>query len=127
MPADIQSPLGVYLDHLERGELVYQFSPEAGRPVFFPRVLCPFTGGDRLEWRVSAGIGTVHATTVVHPAEGAPYNVALIDCDEGFRMMSRVEEVAPDKVRIGLRVRFRVHRPGGDEPPYPVFIPVEAA
>jgi len=126
MPADIQSPLGVYLDHLERGELVYQFSPEAGRPVFFPRVLCPFTGGDRLEWRVSAGIGTVHATTVVHPAEGAPYNVALIDCDEGFRMMSRVEEVAPDKVRIGLRVRFRVHRPGGDEPPYPVFIPVEA-
>jgi uncharacterized OB-fold protein len=126
MLADIQSPLGVYLDHLERGELVYQFSPEAGRPVFFPRVLCPFTGGDRLEWRVSAGIGTVHATTVVHPAEGAPYNVALIDCDEGFRMMSRVEEVAPDKVRIGLRVRFRVHRPGGDEPPYPVFIPVEA-
>jgi uncharacterized protein len=127
MPADIQSPLGVYLDHLERGELVYQFSPEAGRAVFFPRVLCPFTGSDRLEWRVSAGIGTVHATTVVHPVEGAPYNVALIDCDEGFRMMSQVEGVAPDKVRIGLRVRFRVHRPSGDEPPYPVFVPLEAA
>jgi uncharacterized OB-fold protein len=99
----------------------------SGRAVFFPRVLCPFTGSDRLEWRVSTGIGTVHATTVVHPAEGAPYNVALIDCVEGFRMMSRVEEVAPDKVGIGLRVRFRVHRPSGDEPPYPVFVPVEAA
>ena len=127
MQADIPSPLRVYLDHLERGELAYQFSLEAGRPVFFPRVLCPFTGSDRLEWRVSAGVGTVHATTVVHPVEGTPYNVALIDCDEGFRMMSRVEEVAPDKVRIGLRVRFRVHRPGGDEPPYPIFVPVEAA
>ncbi len=127
MLADVQSPLRVYLDYLERGELAYQFSLAAGRPVFFPRVLCPFTGSDRLEWRVSAGIGTVHATTVVHPAEGAPYNVALIDCEEGFRMMSRVEEVAPDKVRIGLRVRFRVHRPSGDEPPYPVFVPVEAA
>ncbi len=127
MPADVQSPLTVYLDHLERGELAYQFSLAAGRPVFFPRVLCPFTGSDRLEWRVSAGIGTVHATTVVYPADGAPYNVALIDCEEGFRMMSRVEEVAPDKVRIGLRVRFRVHRPSGDEPPYPVFVPVEAA
>ncbi len=127
MPADVQSPLTVYLDHLERGELAYQFSLAAGRPVFFPRVLCPFTGSDRLEWRVSAGIGTVHATTVVHPAEGAPYNVALIDCEEGFRMMSRVEEIAHDKVRIGLRVRFRVHRPSGDEPPYPVFVPVEAA
>jgi hypothetical protein len=42
-------------------------------------------------------------------------------------MMSRVEEVAPDKVRIGMRVRFRLHRPGGDESPYPVFVPVEAA
>ena len=100
MQADIQSPLKVYLDHLDRGELAYQFSLAAGRPVFFPRVLCPFTGSDRLEWRVSAGIGTVHATTVVHPVEGTPYNVALIDCDEGFRMMSRVEEVAPDQVRI---------------------------
>jgi len=124
---DVQSPLKVYLDHLERGELAYQFSLAAGRPVFFPRVLCPFTGSDRLDWRVSAGIGTVYATTVVHPGEGALYNVALIDCEEGFRMMSRVEEIAPDKVRIGLRVRFRVHRPGSDEPPCPVFVPVEAA
>jgi uncharacterized OB-fold protein len=127
MQAEVQSPFRVYLDHLERGELAYQFSLAAGRPVFFPRVLCPFTGSDQLEWRVSAGIGSVYATTVVHPPEGAPYNVALIDCDEGFRMMSRVEEVAPDKVRIGMRVRFRLHRPGGDEPPYPVFVPVEAA
>jgi hypothetical protein len=43
---DVQSPLKVYLDHLERGELAYQFSLAAGRPVFFPRVLCPFTGSD---------------------------------------------------------------------------------
>jgi len=28
-------------------------------------------------------------------------------------------------VRIGMRVRFRVHRPGGDDPPYPVFVPME--
>jgi len=127
MPAVTKSPLNAYLDHLERGELAYQFSPEAGRAVFYPRVLCPYTGSSNLEWRVSKGLGTVYATTVVHPAEGAPYNVALIDCDEGFRMMSRVEDIAPDKVHIGLRVRFRVLHPGGDEPPCPVFVPAEAA
>jgi uncharacterized protein len=127
MPAGEQSPLNTYLAHLEKGELAYQFSPDAGKAVFYPRVLCPFTGSGKLEWRVSKGLGTVHATTVVHPAEGADYNVALIDCDEGFRMMSRVEDIAPDKVRIGLRVRFRVHRPGGEEPPCPVFVPAEAA
>ena len=123
MPSQTQSPLKTYLDHLERGELAYQFSPTANRAVFYPRVLCPFTGSDRLEWRVSGGKGRVHATTVVHPQEGAPFNVALIDCDEGFRLMSRVEDVAPNDVKIGMRVRFRVHRPGGEEPPCPVFVP----
>ena len=121
------SPLTTYLAHLDRGQLAYQFSPEADAPVFFPRVICPKTGSDRLEWRVSAGLGTVHATTVVHPQKGTPYNVALIDIDEGFRMMSRVEDVPPEQVRIGMRVRFRVHRPAGDEPACPVFTPVAAA
>jgi uncharacterized OB-fold protein len=119
-----QSPLAVYQGHLERGELAYQWSPEAARAVFYPRVLCPYTGSERLEWRVSQGLGTVYATTVVHPRDGAPYNVALIDMDEGFRLMSRVEGLAPEAVGIGMRVRFRVHRPEGDEPAYPVFTPV---
>ena len=118
-----ESPLAVYQAHLDKGELAYQWSPEARRAVFYPRVLCPFTGSDRLEWRLSAGFGTVYATTVTHPRDGAPYNVALIDLDEGFRMMSRVEDVPPEAVKIGMRVRFRVHRPDGDDPAYPVFAP----
>jgi uncharacterized OB-fold protein len=120
-----ESPLAVYQAHLERGELAYQWSPEASRAVFYPRVICPFSGSDRLEWRVSTGLGTVYAATGTHPREGAPYNVALIDCDEGFRLMSRIEEIAPEAVRIGMRVRLRVHRPEGNEPSYPVFVPVD--
>ena len=67
----------------------------------------------------------MHATTVVYPQKGEPYNVALIDVDEGFRMMSRVEDIAPLDVRIGMRVKFRVHAAEGDEPPYPVFTPAD--
>jgi uncharacterized OB-fold protein len=93
--------------------------------VFYPRIICPITGSDRLEWRVSKGMGTVHATTVVYPQQGVPYNVALIDVDEGFRMMSRVEDIAPLDVRIGMRVKFRAHQPEGDEPPCPVFTPAD--
>jgi uncharacterized protein len=118
-----ESPLAVYLSHLERGELAYQWSSEGGKPVFYPRIICPHTGSDRLEWRVSAGLGTVYATTVTHPRQGAPYNVALIDMDEGFRLMSRVEDIAPEAVEIGMRVRLRVRPAEGDEPPYPIFIP----
>ena len=118
-----QSPLAIYQAYLDKGELAYQWSAAAGRAVFYPRVICPFTGSARLEWRISKGLGTVHATTVVHPAEGTPYNVALIDCDEGFRLMSRVEDIAPMDVKIGMRVKFRVHKPGGEEDPISVFTP----
>lgn len=119
-----QSPLGIYNGYLKQGKLAYQFSPASGKPVFYPRAVCPDTGSEVLEWLVSKGLGTVHATTVVHPQQGEPYNVCLIDVDEGFRLMSRVEDIAPDAVKIGMRVTFRVHEQGGDEPPFPVFMPV---
>ena len=51
-----ESPLAVYQAYLDKGELAYQWSPEAQKAVFYPRVICPFTGADRLEWRVSAGL-----------------------------------------------------------------------
>jgi uncharacterized OB-fold protein len=128
MEMQAQSPLSAYVAYLERGELGYQYSESLGAAVFYPRVIAPRTGANDLEWRVSKGLGTVHATTVVHPQKGDPYNVALIDMDEGFRMMSRVEDVPPQAVRIGMRVRFRVCRPDGeDELPYPVFFPAETA
>jgi uncharacterized protein len=118
------SPLATYLQHLERGELAYQFSSDAGKPVFFPRVVCPYTGSDRLEWRVSKGVGTVYATTYVQPREGAAYNVALIDMDEGSRLMSRVECIPAEDVHIGMRVSLRVQEKSANTSACPVFVPV---
>lgn len=126
MAQSTASPLATYIEHLKRGQLGYQFSPSLNAAVFYPRVVAPGTGADDLEWRVSKGLGTVHATTVVHPREGDPFNVCLVDVDEGFRMMSRVEDIAPRDVKIGMRVKVRVHQPPGDDDPYPVFTPVGA-
>ena len=117
-----QSPLGVYQEHLNKGELAYQVADD-GKAVFYPRAVAPGTGSGDLKWRVSRGLGTVYATTVVHYRNEAPLNVALIDLDEGFRMMSRVEDVDPMQVKIGMRVRFRVHPGDEKQPPYPVFTP----
>jgi hypothetical protein len=124
MPDKPASPLATYLSYLERDELAYQFSPSANAAVFYPRVIAPGTGADDLQWRVSGGLGVVYATTAVHPQQGAPYNVALIDMDEGFRLMSRVEDIAPAAVKIGQRVKFRVHRQEAEDP-CPVFTVVE--
>ena len=119
------SPVDQYREHLSRGELCYQ-ADGSGRAVFFPRVTAPngFTGA--LTWKKSAGLGTVYATTFIAPKGEPAYNVSLIDMDEGFRLMSRVENIAADDVRIGMRVKVRIHPAAGDEGPYPVFDPVEA-
>ena len=127
MPNDATSPYATYLSHLEKGELAYQFSPAANRAVFFPRVTAPNGFSGTLTWKKSAGLGTVYATTFIAPKGEPAYNVSLIDMDEGFRLMSRVENLAADKVRIGMRVKVRIHPAAGDEGPYPVFDPVEAA
>ena len=95
--------------------------------MFFPRVRCPYSGQDCLEWRLSAGTGTVYSTSVVYPRKGEPYNVALIDLDEGFRMMSRVEGADPAQVAIGQRVRFHAVSEADLDDPIPVFTPMEPA
>ena len=111
-----------YQRQLNAGVLAYQYSPAAQRAVFYPRLVCPYSGSDQLEWRESAGLGTVHAVTYLYPKGEAAYNVVLVDVDEGFRMMSRVltpEGGAGDSVKIGDRVRVRiVHKQGEDSIPF---------
>lgn len=119
------SPLATYQAHLERGELAYQVTPD-GRAVFFPRVAAPGTG-QALAWRVSQGLGTVYATTVNYVRGEPPRHVALIDLDEGFRMMSRVEDMAPEAVRIGLRVKLKVLPAEEGRGALPVFVSLEGA
>jgi uncharacterized OB-fold protein len=107
-----ESPHARFAAACREGRLDYQWDPRAGRAVFHPRV------GEHLEWRTSEGLGTVYATTVLRRRDEAPANLALIDLDEGFRMMSRVEGVAPEDVAIGMRVRVRF-----DDDAVPVFEP----
>ena len=77
--------------------------------LFYPRVAEPVTGARDLEWVEASGRGTVHATTVVRAKPPQqPYNVALVDLEEGPRVMSRVEGIAPEAVRIGMKVQARI-------------------
>jgi hypothetical protein len=53
-----QAPMVTYQEYLDRGELGYQFSLAAEKAIFYPRVVCPYTGTTDFEWRVSEGNGT---------------------------------------------------------------------
>lgn len=102
------SPDAEYAAFLAEGKFMLQRVRNGGSHVFYPRLAAPGTA-EALEWVEASGLGRVYSTTTINrkpPAE--PYNVALIDLDEGVRMMSRVEGVAPDDVRIGMRVKARI-------------------
>jgi uncharacterized OB-fold protein len=120
-----KSPLAVYREYCERGELAYQVCTDDGSVVFFPRLTAPGTGSPNLEWRVSKGLGTVYATTTLHRRGEDPYDISMVELDEGFKMMSRVESIDPMDVKIGMRVKVRMIPGTEKQPAYPVFDPVE--
>ncbi len=94
---------------LAQGRFMLQRSRGSGEYVFSPRIAAPRTGARDLEWTEACGRGTVHATTVVRARPPQPaYNVALIALEEGPRLMSRVEGIPADAVRIGMAVRARI-------------------
>jgi uncharacterized protein len=99
-----------FRNRLAEGRFGIQTCLSCTARIFFPRVVCPECGGVALEWRESPGRGVVYSTTVVRrrKEDGGDYNVAIVQLDEGPRMMSRVDGVAPDAVTIGMRVVARL-------------------
>ena len=118
-----EPPALVYRRYLESGVLAFQRCAGCGAAFFYPRVLCPLCGGNDLTWETSSGRGVIYATTAVYRRDGDPYNVVLVDLDEGFRMMSRVDGVPAERVEVGARVMLRIDCEG--ESPVPVFVPAD--
>lgn len=103
------SPDVEFQKFLGEGRFMLQRSRSSGHYVFYPRTIAPGSGTDDLEWVEARGTGTVYSVTVVRPRPPAePYNVALIELDEGPRLMSRVEGLPAEEVRIGMRVKSKV-------------------
>jgi len=103
-------PVQMYQDAVTQGKFLIQQCKACGKHVFYPRVMCPHCGASELKWVEPTGHGVVYSTTVVRqrPDKGGDYNVALIELDEGPRMMSRVMDVDPDKVKIGMKVSAHI-------------------
>lgn len=105
-----QGVLARHQTELAQGRFLIQRCDACGQHIYFPREICPHCGSDAVQLVAPSGLGTVYATTTVRrkPAEGGDYNVSLIDLDEGPRLMSRVDNLPCDAVKIGQRVRARV-------------------
>ncbi|WP_339948236.1 OB-fold domain-containing protein [uncultured Albimonas sp.] len=105
-----ESPEAAYRAALEAGRFQVQRCADCSAFAFPPRVVCPTCGSGALEWRASAGIGAVHSCTVVNrrAEAGGPYNVVLVDLEEGVRLMSHVVGFGAQEVPLDLRVRAQI-------------------
>lgn len=112
-------PQARYERYLAEGRFMIQHAESTGEYVFWPRVVTP-QGATDLEWVEARGTGTVYAFTVNRARTGS-WNVALIDLDEGVRMMSTLPEV--ETAPIGARVKARIETT--DEGPRVVFDLIE--
>ncbi|MEI7970532.1 MAG: OB-fold domain-containing protein [Betaproteobacteria bacterium] len=91
--------------------LAYQRCGRCGHAWTFHRDFCPACGATDPATLPCGGRGTVYALTRVAraPSEAlralAPYTIALIDLNEGVRLMAHLEDgaVIGDRVQAGFR------------------------
>jgi uncharacterized OB-fold protein len=82
--------------------------------IFYPRAICPSCGSGALHWEPVSGRGTLYSFTVVHRATvpefraDVPYVVALVDLDEGPRLMATLVDVPADPARIRIGTRLEI-------------------
>lgn len=106
---DIDNVSAAYWAAAASGQLLYQACPSCHHRQFYPRAMCTACGGDT-EWIEASGRGTIHTYTVIRQnwampfRELQPYVVAMIELDEGPRMMTNLTDVAIDEVDIGMPV-----------------------
>ena len=79
-----------------------------------------------LIWEKGQGKGAIYSWSTVWrpqtPAFEIPYVIAIIDMDEGYRMMSNIVGINPDKIEVGMRVEVQFHAMN-DEITLPYFRP----
>ncbi len=101
-----------FWDAAREKRLIYQFCRDCEKPQFYPRSLCVHCHGSELEWRESAGRGNIVTyTQVMRPPlkafnEMTPYVIALVDLDEGFRMMVNIVDLTDADVAIGSAIKI---------------------
>lgn len=111
-----------YWEGLKQGKLMIPRCEDCRRAFFYPRAVCPGCGSRRHQWEQASGRGRLHAFSIVHQSINKamrvplPYVLAMIELEEGPRMMSNLVNVEPDPARLRCDMPVRVvFRPLTDE------------
>jgi len=95
------------------GRYLVQWCKVCEQPIYYPRYACPACLSDALEWRLASGRGVVYAFSVVHTplapwmADRMPYVAALVDLEEGVRILTNIVDCDPQQIAVGAAVEVR--------------------
>jgi hypothetical protein len=103
-----------YWDSLKNHSMKIQRCNDTGRFFFYPRGVSPYTLSGNVTWESVSGRGTLHAFTIVQNmrapgfAEEVPYVVAIVELDEGPRLMTNLIDIepSPEMIHIGMPVEL---------------------
>ena len=111
LEAPVTEASAAFWEATRERRLLLPWCVDCGRAFWFPREVCPRCLGSAIEWRPASGRGQVYAATVEHrPAllpdvfGEQPYVIALVELDEGVRMLTNVVGCPPADVAVGLAV-----------------------
>jgi len=117
-PAPARTPLTEpYWTALERNELVFQRCQQCRHAWLPPRAECPECLSADWGWEASCGKGRLVSWVVYHRAfhdwfrDQVPYNVAIVELNEGPRLISSV--LAPGPTRIDQPLTLQIETVAG--------------
>ena len=117
-----------YWEGCRLGELRAQRCTTCGHVRWPPSALCPRCLADGTEWRALSGRATVYSFIVVHRPQhpaffaDAPYNVAIVELDEGVRLHTTIVDCPHEAIEVGMPVEVVFERVN-DEVTLPRFRP----
>lgn len=101
---DHQGPAAFYQAALDRRELFIQYCKACNSHVHYPRFACPHCGVRGLQWHQASGRGSIYAFTLLPQTDGSFCNTALVDLEEGVRLVSTIRTLNPEGLSIGQAV-----------------------
>lgn len=114
---EYQKPLPVkteenarYWESAKRHALELQRCSACGRFRYPPATFCPRCLSPDADWLPISGRALVYSFIVVHQrydpsfAEDLPYNVAIVELDEGPRLVTNIVGCPNEAIRVGMPV-----------------------
>ncbi len=109
-----------------QGRLIVQRCSACGTHQFYPRPFCLSCESTALSWVDTKGRGTIYSLTTIRlpvtPELPPPYLLAIVELDEGPRLVTNIEA---DAASIGTPVAVAWRARAGGLPPLPVFKPAD--